>query len=610
MIRSGWALGLAAALLFLLLILIPGQVVGQSVSPQADAFQLLTNPGMEGYDPPYDRFEGAACQVASGWQRFWYGGPTPCWMDTRVFAASPLGGGWVERIEGETSQMLVATEPYTAGLLQRVTGLTPGLGYGFHAALLTIFQSSAPPTNDGTMIKQLGLDPTGGTDPQAPTVVWTAPDDHDEGPWDIDQRLSLYAQAPTLTVFIRVDSPYPSGGLPYMNLSFLDSAILAQTPTVRATSPAEAVETSFEVCWDNAEPAPFGGYLRDWHDIQWLDEAEGVWRDWFVKTDAVSATFEGEKGHTYRFRARVWQCYPNGAHLTSPWRTEGDTTTHVRGARIIGTVLSPEGHSVMGATVAISGTAWTAISGADGQYEIEYPADLRGEYSLTLSHPWWATPAPQHDRVLGVTETITVAWTTLPPIDALTSGQFEAGLEGWTPLGGGPSAPTVVDTPVHTGRGALILGGAEGERVGLGQTAALSGTWEPVLSFWYLPVDAGPGDCLNVRLTLVQQVLSPTLPLSLTMPLTAPLPGPITSTIPVTTQVVLTPALDASGWQHLWAYAGPPDTAITATVDLQLWWTSESDSSGKVSIDEVSLGAMPGGPFQVHLPLILRSWQP
>ena len=66
-------------------------------------------------------------------------------MDTRVFADSHLGGGWVERIEGDTSQLVISTLPYTAGILQRVTGLTPGVGYGFHAAMLTIFQTSAPP---------------------------------------------------------------------------------------------------------------------------------------------------------------------------------------------------------------------------------------------------------------------------------------------------------------------------------------------------------------------------------------------------------------------------------------------------------------------------------
>ena len=76
------------------------------------------------------------------------------------------------------------------------------------------------------------MDPTGGTDPQASTVVWSEPDDHDEGPWDIDQRTAVYAQGQAMTVFVRVISPHEAGDLPYLNYSFLDSAILAQTPQV------------------------------------------------------------------------------------------------------------------------------------------------------------------------------------------------------------------------------------------------------------------------------------------------------------------------------------------------------------------------------------------
>ena len=209
-------------------------LLGSRSSLSSPQYQLLLNPGMESYDGPYTRYQGIDCQIASSWQRFWYDGPEPHWMDTRVFAASHLGGGWVERIQGETSQLVISTQPYTAGVLQRVTGLTPGVGYGFHAAMLTIFQTSAPPASHGTMIKQVGMDPTGGLDPQAATVVWSAPDDHDEGPWDIDQRTAVYAQGQAMTVFVRVISPYEAGDLPFLNYSFLDSAILAETPQVRA----------------------------------------------------------------------------------------------------------------------------------------------------------------------------------------------------------------------------------------------------------------------------------------------------------------------------------------------------------------------------------------
>ena len=63
-------------------------------------------------------------------------------MDARVFAHDVMGTDWVEKVEGQTSQVIISTDPYVSGIYQRVTGLTPGLPYGFHAAMMTIYQSS------------------------------------------------------------------------------------------------------------------------------------------------------------------------------------------------------------------------------------------------------------------------------------------------------------------------------------------------------------------------------------------------------------------------------------------------------------------------------------
>jgi hypothetical protein len=289
--------GLALVALGLGLGLLCPQVSSQPAVWASPNYQLLANPGLEVFAPAYAQYEGVDCQVAEGWDRFWYDGPEPHWMDSRVFASSHLGTGNVERIEEDTSQLIISTEPYTAGIQQQVAGLAPGAGYGFHAAMLTIFQTSAPPAVHGTMIKQVGMDPTGGTDPAAPTVVWSEPDDHDEGPWDITRIVASYAQAPTMTVFIRVISPLPSGGLPFLNYSILDSSILARTATVAAVSPAVSDEPTFTVDWDNAvasctDPNPDLCKVK-WYDVQWLDEAEGVWHEWVTFSEQVRASFTG-----------------------------------------------------------------------------------------------------------------------------------------------------------------------------------------------------------------------------------------------------------------------------------------------------------------------------
>lgn len=622
------------------------------------AYQLLANAGMEIYDPPYTQFEGIDCQVATGWQRFWYGAPEPYWMDTRVFADSYLGSGWVERIEGETSQLIITTEPYIAGLQQQVSGLTPGTGYGFHAAMLTIFQTSAPPAQDGTMVKQVGMDPSGGTDPQAPTVVWSEADDHDEGPWSIDLRTAVYAETPTMTVFVRVESPYESGGLPYLNYSFLDSAILAETPVVTATSPAFSEVPTFTVNWDNAVPAP-GGNLR-WHDVQWRDEWEAVWHDWITGTDDVEAIFGGEWGHTYHFRARVWQRYANGAHLYGPYRAAGDTTTVVHGARLVGSVLNNEGDPVAGATVAISDTVYATTSGYDGGYRLAAPP-MPGPQAVVVSHPTWLAPAPVYSVTLGLTDTVTLTWTLRPPDDATVNGEFEAGLDGWSlivfeevspTIGVTPTVlltPTVVTEPVHTGRSALALGGAPpvsqpvsvpltlggvpprrlpvtspvSFTLGVTQTVVVTGAWEPVLSFWYRPVTTDTDDVFNVILTVVTQTLSPTVPITPTgrsvaptqksvAPIagaTLPLIGLITPTLTVTVTHIFTPSLDVEGWHHLWYYLGPPEVFLTgtATIRFQVWQDGDKAAT-TVYLDEVSLGSTPREPdrYGIYLPVVLK----
>ena len=551
-----------------------------------EPYQLLTNPGLESYDPPYGDFEEIDLQVASGWQRFGYGETGPYWMDTRVFAYSHLGTGWVERIEGETSQMIFWTEPYTAGIRQQVGGLTPGVAYGFHAAMLTIFETSAPPAEHGKMIKQVGMDPTGGTDPQAPTVVWSEGDAHDEGPWALEERTSVFAEALTVTVFIRVNSMYASHDPSLLNLSFLDSTIMARTPIITATSPAVTSVPTFTVNWDNAVPAP--GFVQfRWMGVQWLDEAEGVWHGWLTGTLLVQADFVGERGHTYRFRARVWQLYENGAWLHSPYRAEGDTRTAVLGPTLIGRVLGPDGLPASGATVAVTGTAYATISGIDGRYELKMPVSPDPQ-AVTVSHPFWLAPAPLYSVTLGLTDTLPVSWTLRPPDDAITNGQFEAGLEGWHSVG---ITPSVVTEPVHTGQGALALHVTAGvtSTAGITQSTAITDSWEPVLSFWYNPVGTSAGDRFNVVLTVVTDTA--------------------TATLPVTVTHVLTPSLDVSGWTHLAHRLGPLDVALSGTVTLgfQLWHTpGDNPVTSTLYLDEVSLGRTMGGPHKGYLPLVWK----
>jgi hypothetical protein len=159
-------------------------------------------------------------------------------------------------------------------------------------------------------------------------------------------------------------------------------------------------------------------------------------------------------------------------------------------------------------------------------------------------------------------------------------------------LGGAPSPGLLVSPPVSI-------------TVGVTQTVVLTDAWEPAVSFWYYPVSTDTDDLFRVVLTVVTESVRTTLPVtpSATLSTTAP----ITSTLTVTVTRVFTPPLDADGWEHLWYYPGLPHAALTGTVTVQFQvWQDGDESATTVFLDEVSLGATPGGPYGIYLPLVLK----
>lgn len=91
--------------------------------------------------------------------------------------------------------------PFTAGIYQQVA-VTPGVVYQ------TDIGWAAPSKED--FERKLGLDPTGGTDPLAPTVIWGRSEWTTER-WP-DLTVSARATGPTMTVFVWVHHPRAYGG--------------------------------------------------------------------------------------------------------------------------------------------------------------------------------------------------------------------------------------------------------------------------------------------------------------------------------------------------------------------------------------------------------------
>jgi len=128
---------------------------------------------------------------------------------------------------------------FKAGIYTQVAGVQPGVAY--KASL-----GWAAPNEPDAFGRQLGIDPTGGTDPTAPTVVWgpmhRGPGrivnyPPGEGP-NID--VSAVAQANTITLFILVDHNYSTGD----NYIFLDAVSLFVDPVQPTATPVPPAPTS------------------------------------------------------------------------------------------------------------------------------------------------------------------------------------------------------------------------------------------------------------------------------------------------------------------------------------------------------------------------------
>jgi hypothetical protein len=127
---------------------------------------------------------------------------------------------------------LLMTSPggYVAGIYTQVGGLQSGTGYKASIGW------GAPASPSSTFGRQLGIDPTGGTDPNAPTVIWgkehwgdgrflNYPPTDTRHP-NID--VSAYAQGPTITVFFKVNHNAATAN----SMIFVDAVSLQVDPSL------------------------------------------------------------------------------------------------------------------------------------------------------------------------------------------------------------------------------------------------------------------------------------------------------------------------------------------------------------------------------------------
>ena len=171
---------------------------------------LLANPGFEGFYRSFGSGQDLVLEfrVADGWLP-WYrqqGADDPEWRYRRpeYRPASYSYNG------SAAQQFFTSFGTHEAGLMQRVARVAPGQTYRFSLAMYIwsstggdFYRSEQP----GIVSVRLGIDPTGGTNPYASSVVWSPfATFYDE--WRV-LSVDAVAQSNAATVFVWSSAQYP-----------------------------------------------------------------------------------------------------------------------------------------------------------------------------------------------------------------------------------------------------------------------------------------------------------------------------------------------------------------------------------------------------------------
>ena len=168
-----------------------------------------------GFDTFVDDWQGAKrYQIPTGWWYFILAGDLDYRPSDDTYWGAP------------SLWMLSDGVPFTAGIYQEVS-VTPGVVYQADAGWAAV---SRPDFE-----RKMGLDPTGGTDPLASTVIW-GPSEWGISRWP-DLTVSARATGPRMTVFVWVHHPKTYGN----DWFFLDAVGLWPDPNqpVATSTPSE-----------------------------------------------------------------------------------------------------------------------------------------------------------------------------------------------------------------------------------------------------------------------------------------------------------------------------------------------------------------------------------
>lgn len=285
----------------------------------------------------FPKQEGIDGQVPYGWTAVLLDG-YPRMNSTNFEFAHDCGDYGFEKIEGLDSMVFLARDietppepgkPFDAALYQQVA-VTPGAAYSLSGWMLSLCGGSATPNDcpqGAYMSKMLGIDPTGGTNPLASTVIWVEDRrNFTQSRW-VNLRMGATAQAATLTVFARIRSPFQWHG----NHAFVDAYSLVRAPTAHFVGlPAMVQGNRATVRWDGVQSPDIdaipGGTYQLLFDIQYRRVGVAAWSEWQTGQPAGEAVFTAScLAGKYEFRLRARSEQPAGSGGAWPnQRSPGD----------------------------------------------------------------------------------------------------------------------------------------------------------------------------------------------------------------------------------------------------------------------------------------------
>lgn len=271
--------------------------------------------------------KGAEVHVPNGWTLVFLEG-SPDVASTRLRFARVCDRddkrAFIERLNRYDSLVILSEDvdtppvpgkPFDVLLYQKFTTLY-GASYSLSGWMISLCGNKSAPFDcpiGNVIIKRIGLDPLGGTDPDAESVVWVENSRNfvDEAGKRVGwQNMSVAATALTgqMTVFVRMTSPFQFHG----NMGFVDAFSLIRAPLARLDPlPTRVVGNDLKLTWDalqseDAAAVP-GGTYRLMVDLQARALPDGVWRDVAVGVmDASTLDFAARcVNQTYAFRIRA-----------------------------------------------------------------------------------------------------------------------------------------------------------------------------------------------------------------------------------------------------------------------------------------------------------------